>query len=132
MVPSIDRVFYKLHEEQDKYILDAGAAHGINEGAEFAIYKDQESPSKTSALGVLVVGETRAFSAIMNLPDNAPRLELTGTGYALQTKTGEQEDFRLHIPLDDKLTPIFEALGVGMCPGPDRRKIVLVERLRRS
>lgn len=130
MVPSIDRVFYKLHEEQDKYILDAGAAHGINEGAEFAIYKDQESPSKTSALGVLVVGETRAFSAIMNLPDNAPRLELTGTGYALQTKTGEQEDFRLHIPLDDKLTPIFEALGVGMCPGPDRRKIVLVEKAK--
>src|ERR1700733_10904448 len=98
MVPSIDRVFYKLHEEQDEYVLEAGAAHGINEGAEFTIYKDQESPSNTSALGVLVVGETRAFSAIMNLPDNAPRLELTGTGYALQTKTGEEEDLRLHIP----------------------------------
>ena len=111
--------------------MDAGAAHGINKGAEFAIYQDQESPPKTSPLGTLVVGETSAFTTIMNLPDNASGFVLTGIGYALQIKTGEEEDLRIHIALDDKLAPIFEALGKDMqraCSG--HWKIVLLDKAK--
>jgi len=47
----------------------------------------------------------------------------------LQTRTGEEEDLRLHVQLDDKLAPIFEALGQEMQrEGSDRRRISLVEK----
>lgn len=110
--------------------MDAGAAHGINTGAEFAVYEDCESPPKKSPLGTLIVKEIDAFTtALVHHPGNIPAFVLTGVGYALQTKAGEEEDLRLHVALDDKLTPVFEALAQEMLrTGSDRRRILLVEK----
>ena len=128
-VPSTGRVFYQVRQEADKYILDAGAAHGINQGAEFAVYEDAELPPNGHSMGTLVVNETKTFTTTMGLPDNAPALVLTSPGYALQTRAGEEEDLRLHIALDDILTPVFEELAKDMLHiGFDRRRISLVEK----
>jgi hypothetical protein len=125
--PSTGRVFYRVHKEGDQYVLDAGAAHGINRGAEFAVYSDRLSPPRTSPLGNLVVKEVGPFTADMRLPDNTSAFVLVDTGYALQTRTGEEEDLRLHI--DDTLAPVFEALGQDMLrTESNRRRISLVEK----
>ena len=127
--PSIGRVFYEVRMESDKYVMYAGAAHGINNGAEFAVYKDRETPLKTPPFGTLVVKETGAFTTTMHLPDNAIAFALAGTGFAMQTKMGEEEDLRLHIALNDKLTPVFKALGEEMLRTDlNRRRISLVEK----
>jgi hypothetical protein len=127
--PSIGRVFYEVRMESDKYVMYAGAAHGINNGAEFAVYKDRETPPKMSPFGTLVVKETGAFITTMHLPDNAVAFALAGTGFAMQIKTGEEEDLRLHIALNDKLSPVFEALGEEMLrTDSNRRRISLVEK----
>ena len=127
--PSTGRVCYIVRKQGDKYVLDAGAAHGITDGAEFAVYENQEWLAKTPALGILVVAEARPFATTMCLPNNAPPLTLSGMGYALQIKAGEEEDLRLHIELDDKLSPVFEALARDLLrTGADRRKISLVEK----
>jgi hypothetical protein len=127
--PSTGRVFYTIHKEDDQYLLDAGAAHGVNMGAEFAVYRDRDSPSKESPLGNLVAKEVGAFTTNMSLPENASSFMLVGTGYALQTRTGEEEDLRLHIALDDTLTPIFEVLGRDMLrTDSNRRRISLVAK----
>lgn len=127
--PSTGRVFYGVHKEGDQYVLDAGAAHGINRGAEFAVYSDRLSSPKTSPLGNLAVKEVGPFTADMRLPDNASAFVLVDMGYAIQTRTGEEEDLRLHIAPNDTLAPIFEALGQDMLlTDSNRRRISLVKR----
>jgi hypothetical protein len=126
--PSTGRVFYKVRKERNEYVLDAGTAHGITKGAEFAVYEDRESPQNSSPLGTLVVAETGVFTTTILL-DDAAAFTLAGTGYALQVKAGEEEDLRLHIEMNDQLTPIFDALSQDMRrTDTDRRRISLVDK----
>jgi hypothetical protein len=63
------------------------------------------------------------------LPHNAKEFPLAGTGYALLTKTGEEEDLRLHIELNDRLNPVFGALAQDLVHmGSNQRKISLVDK----
>ena len=127
--PSASRVCYIVRKQCGKYVLDAGAAHGITNGAEFAVYANQESLVKTYPLGILVVEEARPFAATMCLPHGAPPLTLSGMGYALQIKVGEEEELRLHGELDDKLSPVFEELARDFLrTGANHKRISLVEK----
>jgi hypothetical protein len=58
-----------------------------------------------------------------------PHFALPQTALALQTKVGAVEDLALHVPLDERLIPVFEALLLQMQGvGHDCRKITLVDR----
>jgi hypothetical protein len=73
------------------------------------------------------VKEVGPFTADMRLPDNTSAFVLVDMGYALQTRTGEEEDLRLHIAPDDTLALIFEALRQDMLrTDSNRRRISLV------
>ena len=129
--PSLGRTFYTVWKEGEKYVLGAGAAHGITDGAEFDVYKDREWPIRSSPMGTLIAGETGAFTTTMVLPSNTTPFSLVEPAFALQTKAGTEEDLRLHISLDEKFTSIFEELGREMQrTGPDHRRILLVEKDR--
>jgi hypothetical protein len=122
-------VLYKVHKEGAKYILDAGRAHGISTGAELAIYQEQDTQRQESLLGTLIVKEVDPFNTVLHLPDGASELVLSGTGYALQTRAGEEEDLRLHIEQHDLLRPIFEAFSREMLrTDPSLWKVQLVEK----
>ena len=74
--------------------MEAGAAHGITEGAQFAVYKDRES--KVTQLGIIVVRQTDSFTTTLDIISDASRL-LPEEGYALQTRVGIEEGSRLHV-----------------------------------
>ena len=110
--------------------MDAGTAHGITKGAEFAVYVNRESPQNASPLGTLVVAETGVFTTTILL-DDAATFPLAGTGYALQIRAGEEEDLRLHIEMNDQLVPIFDALSQDMRRmGTNRKQILLVDKAK--
>lgn len=112
--------------------MDAGSAHGVSAGAEFAVYADENAILIPSlALGTLAVKKEciALFQTIMALPDGRKQFEVTRSAVALQTKLGEQEDFTLHVALKEELLSVFEAVTVEMqAPGPERVKISLVGR----
>ena len=88
-----DRVLYKVRRVNNQYVLEAGAAHGITEGAQFGVYKDRES--KGTQLGIIVARQTDPFITALDISD-ASRL-LPEEGYALQTRVGIEEGLRLHV-----------------------------------
>jgi hypothetical protein len=70
--------------------MEGGAAHGITDGAEFTIYKNQESPIQASPLGVLVTKKVTAFTTILTPLLSHSTISFVGQAYALQTKAGEK------------------------------------------
>jgi hypothetical protein len=109
--------------------MDAGTAHGITDGAEFAVYKDRQISPELSPLGTLLVHDTRAFLATLDVVPGTNRFALEEPAFALQTKTGVEQDLRLHIAIDEKLIDVFRALAKDMqSPGPDHRRILLVDK----
>jgi hypothetical protein len=107
----------------DKYIVAAGIAHGITDGAEFAVYKTRNFKS----LGTLKVVTVDPFSATAEVMSGPP-FDIGTEAFALQKRAGQEVDLRLHIPLDDRLMSVFEALVKEMQQkGPGQRKIMLVE-----
>ncbi|KAF8972429.1 caspase domain-containing protein [Flammula alnicola] len=127
--PSPGRVFYKVSIVNGKYLMEAGAAHGITDGAEFTIYEKQESPTTASVLGVLTAHDVKAFNTTLApLPEPNTITSFANHAYAVQTKAGEKEDLRLHVALNEDLIPVFSALAQHMQrPGTDDRRIQLVE-----
>jgi hypothetical protein len=74
--------------------MEAGAAHGITEGAQFGVYKDRES--KGTQLGIIVARQTDSFTTTLDIISDASRL-LPEEGYALQTRVGITEGLHLHV-----------------------------------
>ena len=74
--------------------MEAGATHGITDGAQFGVYKDRES--KGTQLGIIVARQTDPFTTTLDIISDASRL-LLEEGYALQTRVGIQEGPRLHV-----------------------------------
>lgn len=118
-----------VHSDGDKYNMDAGAVHGITDGAEFTIYRSQDSPLETSLLGTLVVLETREFDTTLDVPRGATRFALPQPAFALLTKQGTQGDLRVHVAIDDKLTGIFDTIVLEVqCTDSHQRGIILVDK----
>ena len=86
-------VLYKVRRKDNQYVMEAGAAHGITDGAQFAVYKDRES--KGTQLGIIIARQTDPFTTTLDIID-ASRF-LPEEGYALQTRVGIEEGLRLHI-----------------------------------
>jgi hypothetical protein len=127
--PNQGPVFYSVRSNDDLYIINIGAAHGITEKAEFTVYQDPDWPPKTSPLGVIVALKTTAFSTNLDVPSGDSQFALARPAFALQTRAGTNEDLRLHVAMDERLTCIFEALAREMqCSGPDHRSILLVSK----
>ncbi|KDR74095.1 hypothetical protein GALMADRAFT_250859 [Galerina marginata CBS 339.88] len=102
------RLCYNLRLEENEIVLDAGAAHGIANGAEFVVYKDTNSFSEVP-VGTLIVDSLKPFSAIMKVSPEKTPFTLTKSSVAMQTSTGDREDIRLYIPLSDGLFPCYQA-----------------------
>jgi hypothetical protein len=109
--------------------MDAGAAHGITAGAQFAVFQDRESSiqGQGQALGTVAAQTPGPFVTILDaLPDKT--FTLTSDGYALQTRAGVEEDLRLHVAMDEGLLPVFEALAKEIQQADRGRNILLVEK----
>ena len=74
--------------------MEAGAAHGITNGAQFCVYKDREL--KGTQLGIIIARQTDPFTTTLDIILDASRL-LPEEGYALQTRVGIEEGLRLHV-----------------------------------
>lgn len=90
--------------------MSAGAAHGIAEGAEFAIYKDRASISNGTPLGTLKASEPKPFFTDMIVPSGQSPFTIEEQAFAVQTRIGKEGALSLHIAMDQKLMSIFEAV----------------------
>jgi hypothetical protein len=112
----------------DKYIVEAGAAHGITYGAEFAMYNTRDIHPTTEPLGNLKVITIEPFSTTVEVMSGSS-FDLGTEVFALQTCAGQEVDLRLHVPLDGKLMSVFEALAEEMKQkGPAPMKIKFEEK----
>lgn len=129
--PSAGRVFYNVHlDEKGSVIIEAGSAHGITSGTEFAIHSSQDFKDD-SLLGTLVVTEVEPFSCSARFPLGTDKNNLLekGPAFALETKAGKQADFRIHVPLDKAFLCVFDAIALEMkYIDPEHGKIVVVEK----
>ncbi|KAA1472264.1 hypothetical protein DENSPDRAFT_170741 [Dentipellis sp. KUC8613] len=122
--PSRGRVLHKIRMKGDKYAMDAGVAHGVTEGAEFTVYKDRDNLD--TPLVTLIVIQTSAFSCLLDVLPLGKKVKFIKDAYALQTRAGTQEDLRIHVAMDDRLTDLFEALAMEMQKtGTGAEKILL-------
>ncbi|KAF9005554.1 caspase domain-containing protein [Cyathus striatus] len=143
---------YKIREKGGAYEMDAGAAHGITAGAQFAVYQDRASSieGQAQALGTVSAQTPGPFTTILDpLPDKT--FTLTGDGYALQALAKEiqhtertrnillveKEKAELDITLEDGqvvfniLNPVVTRFGLTRIPytiEPDNENLIFVIR----
>ncbi|KZP22899.1 hypothetical protein FIBSPDRAFT_930844 [Athelia psychrophila] len=126
--PPARRIVYPVQFKYGKYRMEAGSAHGISAGAEFAVYADYNAVLTSEPLGGLAVDRIEFFHTALKPTSGTPFL-VGESAVALQTKLGQKEDLALHVEFDIKLISVFEALLTEMqAPGPDSAKIALVGR----
>ena len=115
-IPSRNRVFFKVSlDDNDMFIMDAGAAHSVTVGAEFTVYKKRDDIlSNIPPLGILVVSRTTAFQSEMEPRDGDPWFVLDRPAFAVKTKAGSEEHLRLHIAPGDRFADVFQALAQEM------------------
>jgi hypothetical protein len=95
--------------EGDKYIMDAGGAHDITNGAEFAVYQDDDLSPTT-----LVVVNASNFAVVMDIRSGDRRFIPATSAFAIKVKAGTEENLRFHIGTDNTLTSVFDTLGQKM------------------
>ena len=111
--------------------MKAGSANGIGHGAEFTLYKDQAS-LLTTPLAVMTVKKIAPFKTELE-PKEQPGPTISGSVLALQTKAAIAEDLPLHVPLNQELLPVFQALASELQgTGPNSCKISLCEDRKKS
>ena len=62
--------------------MEAGAVHGIKEGAYFDLYESRESTLNGTLLGTLVVFHTESFTSTLDIVPGASCFPLPEGGYA--------------------------------------------------
>ncbi|TFK37085.1 caspase domain-containing protein [Crucibulum laeve] len=121
--PYRNALFPVRRENGDEYILEAGEAHGISEGAEFLVYRHRTLyPDPEQSLGTLIAYRTQKFTTTARLADNSPLLDLPGSAFALQTRSGDKPDLRLYTRNGDIWAMLTNIQAVIK-----RRRILLVE-----
>lgn len=108
--------------ENGRFILQAGAAHGVTKGAVFSVYRDMLSAVVTSGtepvIGSLTASNPTPFSTNMVITPETPEFDIgTSEAFALQTRVGEEEAMRIHIQLDNRLEGVFRAVAQEMTIG---------------
>ncbi|RXW20808.1 hypothetical protein EST38_g5036 [Candolleomyces aberdarensis] len=116
--------------EGKKYILEAGKAHGITDGAEFTLYRDMKVALLEAPLGVMKAkdGNIEVFTTTLEPVDKPPGA-LDNPAIAIQTRAGASEDLLIHVPLEAENAPIFQAIARELSgEGPNPCRIKLVDR----
>ncbi|RXW20807.1 hypothetical protein EST38_g5035 [Candolleomyces aberdarensis] len=113
---------------QGKYILQAGKAHGITDGAVFTLYRDKKVALLEAPLGEMEArdGNIEVFTTTLEPFGKSPGA-FDNPAIAIQTRAGVSEDLLIHVPLEGKNEPIFEAIArelSGEGPNPCRIKLV--------
>jgi hypothetical protein len=124
---SRDPPIYEVRLESS-YILQAGKAHGITDGAEFTLYPDKTVPLGEPSLGVMKAqdGGISTFTTILQPVDEG---KLPGPfdnpAIAVQTKAGASEDLLIYVPPEDRsdFEAVVELLS-GNDPNPCRIRLV--------
>ena len=75
--------------------MEAGAAHGITDGAQFSVYNDRESKASSTELGIIVARQADPFTTTLDIISDSSHLP--EEGYALQSRLGIDERLRLHV-----------------------------------
>ncbi|KAH9485842.1 Metacaspase-1 [Psilocybe cubensis] len=88
-----------------QYVLRAGAAHGVSPKAEFTLYADAKALSNQEPCGVSTVLDVGPFQSTLSQPIN-PTRALGQSPIAVQSKSGVQEQLRVHVP-EEALLQIF-------------------------
>ena len=118
-VPGKSTIYHKIRQKGERYVMpDVGAAHGIAVGAEFEVYKEQDS---SDLLGIVVAIELSPFSTTLDAKESSFALE--GNGVALQTSTGNENVLRIHVT-DEGLKDIVRKIERT---DPNQRIIQLVD-----
>lgn len=103
--PRCELYHVRASSRPTQYILEGGAAHGITNKAEFAVYADR---NMSSPIGMVIALQPTAFNTLCTLhPQSEVLFALSEPGFALQTRTGEGHDVRLFIELNIKLLDVF-------------------------
>lgn len=136
--PSCNRFCFDVKVDGGKYILQAGSAHGITWGADFTVYANRDDILAKRVLAAMVarrpstpstLHDLITFLDIISLASPSPSLPTAGTLVAVQTRLGDGEDFRLHVPVKQSCQPIFEVVLKEMTgERPDPCRVSLVER----
>ncbi|KAG8837871.1 hypothetical protein FRC18_007454 [Serendipita sp. 400] len=123
--------------EDNRFVLQAGSAHGVTPGAVFSVYKDRDSaitdPGAERSIGSLTASDPDAFSTRMIVTSGTPIFVIGEGAFALQTRAGEEEDLRIHVPFDEKLLCVFQAVAREMKNRTaSQQRIVLVDEATAS
>jgi len=104
-------LLHRVRKVQDRYIMDAGAIHGISENSKFAIYESRHITPEVISLATMTAHTVGLFQTDMSLTSNteAP-FNIEGFYFALKTSATEEEEVTLHIPLHSELLPFFQKL----------------------
>ncbi|RXW17048.1 hypothetical protein EST38_g8799 [Candolleomyces aberdarensis] len=123
---------YDVRQQGKAIILEGGQAHGITNGAEFTLYSDRNvALAGEPKLGTMVAREARIkpFITVLELVGGTNVPELKATAVAIQTKAGVSEDLLIHVPMEIRYMPVFEAIALEMTgTGPNPCRIGLVEK----
>ena len=66
--------------------MEAGAVHGIKEGAYFDLYKNREATLNGTSVGALVVSNTESFTSTLDIIPGESCFPLPEGGYAQRKK----------------------------------------------
>jgi hypothetical protein len=119
---------YRVEFTGGRYRVEAGSAHGVTIGAQFTLYESHPSVSNSTPLGTLEVDDIDLFSSTLTYPAEKLPLKLGPYSVALQTGMGA-EVLSLHVPLEEKYMPVFEALHKQMRgTDPECKMVSLVKK----
>ena len=125
---SQDRDWYRVEKKGQDYVMNAGVANGITEGALFAIFKDRNSDI-VGRLAEMKASATGTFDTVLVITSGDFPV---GYGYALQIRAGEEEDLRIHITEEEatkeKPQCIVQALEKITDRDPTQPRILQVDR----
>ena len=97
-VPPPGRSAYlaRYYSDSGLVILNAGTAHGVTIGAEFAFYATQDSHASGKALHTFIVKTSASFVSILSLANDASCQSLPTVFTVFQAKPGPGGTIRLH------------------------------------
>ncbi|KAF5343713.1 hypothetical protein D9758_016517 [Tetrapyrgos nigripes] len=113
----------KHDAKNGRYILEAGAAHGITHEAEFSIYPDRKV--STPSIGIVVASKVGPFRTECTVaPGSSLKVDCA---FAHLTRVGKRQDFRLFVEAKEGFLDLFMRLNHDMQSTNPRRSILLLD-----